>query len=54
MFFYQAKKSSLDPSPNRVSYSSLSAETMIYEALVVMGSLGLGFSVLLAWRKGRV
>ena len=54
MFIYQARKSSLDPGPNRVLYSSVSAETVIYEALVVMGSLGLGFSVLLAWRKRRV
>ena len=54
MFIYQARKSSLDPGPSRVSYSSVSAETVIYEAFVVIGSLGLGFSVLLAWRKRRV
>ena len=54
MYIYQARKSSLDPGHSRGSYSSVSAETVIYEALVVMGSLGLGFSVLLAWRKRRV
>ena len=51
MFIYQARKSSLDPGPSRVSYSSVSVETVIYEAFVVIRSLGFGFSVLLAWRK---
>ena len=54
MFIYQARKCSLDPGTNRVLYRSFFAETVIYEALVVMGSLGLGFSVLLAWRKRRL
>ena len=54
MFIYQARKSNLDPGPSRVSYYSVSAETVIYEAFVVIGSLGLGFSVLLSWRKRRV
>ena len=53
MFIYQTRKSSMDPGPRKVSYSSVSAETLIYGALVVMGSLGLGFSVLLAWRNRR-
>ena len=52
MFIYQARQSSLDPGPSRVSYCSVSAETVIYEAFVVIGSLGLGFSVLLAGGKG--
>ena len=51
MFIYQTRKSSLDPGPSRVLYSSVSVESVIYEALVVMGPLGLGFSVLLAWRN---
>ena len=54
MFIYQARKSSLDPGPSRVSYSSVSAETVIYEAFVVIGLVGLEFSALLAWRKMRV
>ena len=53
-FIYQARKSSLDPVRSRVTYSSVSAETVVYEAFVVIGSLGLEFSVLLAWRKRRV
>ena len=51
MFIYQARKSSLDPFPSRVTYKSVS---VIYEACVVIGSLGLGFSALLVWRKMRV
>ena len=54
IFIYQARKSSLDPVPSRVTYSSVSAETVIYEAFVVIGSVGLGFSALHAWRKMRV
>ena len=42
MFVYQARKSSLDPGPSRVLYSSVSAETVIYKVLVVMVLLGLG------------
>ena len=40
--------------PSRVSDSSVPAETVVYETIVVMGELGWDFSVLPAWRKGKV
>ena len=39
---------------SRISDSSVSAETVIYEAFVLMGEIGWWFSALLSWRKGKV
>ena len=51
-FIYQAREFSLVPVG--FSDSSVSEETVIYEAFVLMGEIGWCFSSLIFWRKGNV
>ena len=44
----------LESLASRVSDSPLSAENVIYEAFVVMVEIRCSFSLMLAWRKGKV
>ena len=51
LFIYQAR---VQPGPSRVSDSPVSAETLIYEAFVLIWEIGEGFSLLISWSKGNV
>ena len=52
LFIYQARESSLVPVGFRTA--QFSAETVIYEAFVLIGELGWWFTSFLSWRKGKV
>ena len=51
LFIYQARA---EPGPSRVSDSPVSAETVIYEAFVLIGEIGYCLSLLISWSNGNV